>query len=131
MVGKAREHTVRKGDTLLDLARRYGMGFNELDQLYPRLDDWTPPANKRLSMPTLWVLPPTQHEQLVINLPEMRIYYFEKATSSVQTFPIGIGDEGWETPLGTFHVTDKREKPTWYIPKSLQEKYGMAQMPRS
>jgi len=47
----------------------------------------------------------------------------------VQTYPIGIGDEGWESPIGTFSITEKRPNPTWYIPASLQEKYGMAQMP--
>lgn len=118
-----------RDDTLLDIARRYGLGYNELDLLYPRMDAWIPPDGKRIAVPTFWVIPASQHEQMVINVPELRLYFFEKSTSTVQTFPIGIGDEGWETPLGSFHINDKRPSPTWYIPQSLQEKYGMASMP--
>ncbi len=120
---------VRPQDTLLDIARRYGLGYNEVDLLYPRMDAWVPPDGKRIAIPTHWVLPPTQHEQLVINVAELRLYFFDRATSTVQTNPIGIGDEGWETPLGTFQIVEKRPNPTWYIPASLQAKYGMASMP--
>lgn len=129
VVGAPQWHTVRDKETMLDLARRYGLGFNEVHLLYPQVDPWGPPVGRLLAMPTFWVLPPTQHQQLVINLPELRLYFFDKATSTVQTYPIGIGDEGWESPLGTFYINDKRPNPTWYIPKSLQAKYGMASMP--
>jgi L,D-transpeptidase ErfK/SrfK len=80
-------------------------------------------------MPTQWVLPPTRHEELVINIAELRLYYFQKSQGMVQTYPIGIGDEGWESPLGSFVINDKRPSPSWYIPASLQAKYGMAVMP--
>lgn len=116
-------------ETLLDIARKHGLGYNEVDLLFPQMDAWIPPTGKKISIPTFWVLPPTQHQQLVINLPELRLYFFEKGSGTVQTYPIGIGDEGWETPLGTFFINDKRVHPTWYIPASLQEKYGMASMP--
>ena len=120
---------IKPKETLLDIARRYGLGFNEVDLLYPRMDAWIPPDGKRIVMPTYWVLPPTQHEQLVINIAELRLYFFEKSSGTVQTNPIGVGDEGWESPLGTFVINDKRANPTWYIPQSLQAKYGMASMP--
>lgn len=120
---------IKPKETMLDIARRYGLGFNEVDLLYPRMDAWIPPDGKRIVMPTFWVLPPTQHEQLVINLAELRIYFFEKNAGTVQTFPIGIGDEGWESPLGIYSINEKRPNPIWYIPKSLQAKYGMASMP--
>jgi L,D-transpeptidase ErfK/SrfK len=116
-------------DTLLDIARRSGLGYNEVDLLYPRMDAWIPPDGKRIALPTFWVLPPTQHEQLLINVAELRLYFFDKKTSTVQTYPLGIGDEGWETPLGTFSITEKRPNPVWYVPASLQAKYGMASMP--
>lgn len=120
---------VKKGDTMLDIARRAGLGWNSIEGAYPKLDAWVPPVGLKLSLPTTWVLPPSQHYQLVINIPELRIYFFEKGTSHVQTYPIGIGDEGWESPLGTFSITERRTNPTWYIPASLQEKYGMTSMP--
>jgi L,D-transpeptidase ErfK/SrfK len=120
---------IKKGDTLLDIARRFGLGFNEIELLYPKMDAFIPPAGVRITVPTVWLLPPSQHQQLLINIPELRLYFFEKAKGSVQTYPIGIGDEGWESPLGTFSIVEKRPNPSWYVPASLQEKYGMAVMP--
>jgi L,D-transpeptidase ErfK/SrfK len=129
VIGSASWLKVKKGDTLLDIARRFGLGFNEVELLYPKMDAFIPPVGTRITVPTIWVLPPAQHQQLVINVPELRLYFFEKAKGSIQTYPIGIGDEGWETPLGAFSIVEKRPNPTWYIPASLQEKYGMAVMP--
>jgi L,D-transpeptidase ErfK/SrfK len=129
VVGSPTLHTLRSGETLLDIARLYGMGYNEVDLFYPKLDPWLPPVSKTLLMPSQWILPPSRHEELVINVPELRLYYFEKSRGTVQTYPIGIGDEGWETPLGSFSITEKRPNPAWYIPASLQAKYGMAVMP--
>lgn len=129
VIGKPQWYTIRKKDTLLDVARHFGLGFNSIKLLYPHVDAWVPPVGKRLAIPTFWVLPPTKEQQLVINLPELRIYYFDSKTSTVQTYPIGIGDEGWETPLGTYYINAKRPHPTWYVPKSLQAKYGVASMP--
>ena len=129
VVGNPTSYTVQNKQTMLDIARNFGLGYNEVNLLYPQMDPWVPPYDKNIIIPTFWVLPPTQHEQLVINLPELRLYYFDKSSSTVQTYPIGIGDEGWESPLGTFYITEKRPNPSWYIPKSLQAKYGMAVMP--
>lgn len=128
VIGSPQTYKIGPKENLLDIARKFGLGYNEVDLLFPQMDAWILPTGKRITIPTFWVLPPTKLQQLVINVPELRIYYFEKG-GTVQTYPLGIGDEGWETPLGTFHINDKRTNPTWYIPASLQEKYGMAQMP--
>ncbi|NSW85638.1 MAG: L,D-transpeptidase family protein [Syntrophobacteraceae bacterium] len=129
VIGSPTWYKVREKDTILDVARRFGLGYNEMDLLFPRMDAWVPPVGRRIAIPTFWVLPPTQHQQLLINIPELRLYFFDKNTSTVQTYPIGIGDEGWESPLGTFSIVEKRPNPSWYIPQSLQAKYGMAVMP--
>jgi L,D-transpeptidase ErfK/SrfK len=129
VVGSPRWYNIKAKDTLLDIARRSGLGYNSVELLFPKMDAWIPPRGKRIFLPTFWVLPPSQHYQLVINVPELRIYFFDQRSSTVQTYPIGIGDEGWESPLGTFYVNEKRPNPYWYIPASLQEKYGMAVMP--
>lgn len=130
VIGSPVSAPIQQKDTLLDVARRYDLSYyNELEFLYPHLDEWLPPKDKPMVIPTMWVLPPTRNQQLVINLPEQRLYYFNKTGARVQTYPIGIGDEGWETPVGAFHIYEKRPNPTWYIPASLQEKYGMKMMP--
>src|SRR5690606_27651501 len=119
VIGAPTWHKVGKKDTLLELARRYGLGYNEVDHVYPRMDGWVPPVDRKLLIPTFLVLPPSQHQKLIINIAEMRLYFFDKAAGTVQTYPIGIGDEGWESPLGTFHIVEKRPNPSWYIPQSL------------
>ena len=129
VVGSPRWYNIKAKDTLLDIARRSGLGYNSVELLFPKMDAWIPPRGKRIFLPTFWVLPPSQHYQLVINVPELRIYFFDQRSSTVQTYPIGIGDEGWESPLGTYYINEKRPNPYWYIPASLQEKYGMAVMP--
>jgi L,D-transpeptidase ErfK/SrfK len=130
VVGSPALHTVRAKETLLDIVRVHGLGYNEIALFYPKLDPWLPPVSKTIMMPSQWVLPATRNEELVINVAELRLYFFQKANGTVQTYPIGIGDEGWESPLGTFYINDKRPNPTWYIPASLQAGHeGMTSMP--
>lgn len=129
VIGLLKTHTVKPKDTLLDIARYYELGFNELQIVYSSMDPWIPPKDQTLVIPTEWVLPPTKSEQIVINVPELRLYFFDKKTRTVETYPIGIGDEGWETPVGVHTIIEKRLNPTWYVPKSLQAKYGTKVMP--
>ena len=129
VVGSPTWYTIRPKDTLLDIARRNGLGFNSVTLLYPKMDAWLPPKGKRIFVPTFFVLPPSKYYQLVINIPEMRLYFFDQAASTVQTFAIGVGVEGWECPVGDFYVNYKTAHPTWYVPASLQAKYGMKSMP--
>lgn len=129
VIGKPGYHTVKPEDTLLDIARDNGLGYNEMALLYPQMDPWMPPPGERLLVPSFWVLPNTKHKELVINVPEMRLYFFQKGMSRVQTYPVALGDKDWQTPLGTFYINEKRPNPTWYIPESLRTEYGARSMP--
>ena len=42
VIGSVRQYSVVKGDTFLDLARFYGLGYNELEQANPGIDPWIP-----------------------------------------------------------------------------------------
>ena len=129
VIGILGEYTIKEKDTLLDVARDNDLGFNEMESLYPDIDPWVPPRGMKLVIPSQWILPQTRKYGLVINIAEMRVYYFLKSIGMVRTYPIGIGDHGWFSPEGTFWVKEKRKKPAWYIPESLQEKYQMKVMP--
>jgi L,D-transpeptidase ErfK/SrfK len=129
VIGLLGEYTIKEKDTFLDVARDYDLGFNEMEALYPKIDPWVPPRGMKVLIPSQWILPSTKKFGLVINVPEMRLYYFLKSIRMVRTFPVGIGDQGWFTPEGTGWVIDKRKNPTWHIPKSLQEKYQLKVMP--
>lgn len=114
--------------TLSDLARLTNVGFNEIRQANPDIDPWLPKKNSNAIIPTQHILPNTSLHGIVINVPEMRLYYFPKSdsaslTPSVMTFPISIGRGNWETPLGKTHITQKKANPNWYPPESIKQEH--------
>ncbi|MBS3920505.1 MAG: L,D-transpeptidase family protein [Deltaproteobacteria bacterium] len=123
VIGAPQTYIVQKDDTLLDIARDFDLGFSEIQILHKDLDPWVPPEGLELIIPTFWVLPEGKWDGIVINIPEMRLYLFFKKISMVKTFPIGIGVTENFTPVGRFHIKEKRVSPTWHIPLSLLEKY--------
>jgi L,D-transpeptidase ErfK/SrfK len=129
VLGYARTHVVQPKETLLDIARMYGLGFNEITILYPEIDPWIPKAGVSLKMPTLWIAPPTKCEEVVINIPEMRLYRFMKKIGMVKTYPIAIGRETYETPLGIHKVIVQEKDPTWVVPPSAKDAYPKAIYP--
>lgn len=124
VVGAVQEYTVKEEDTLLDVARMFDLGYNEIALAYPEVDPWLPPAGMELTIPTQWILPPRINKGIVINVPELRLYLFYPSIRMVKTFPIGIGVLDSPTPLGRYTIVEKTKDPTWYVPLSLQEEYG-------
>jgi L,D-transpeptidase ErfK/SrfK len=123
VIGTMKWGFIKENDSLIELARKYGLGYNEIAEANLNLDPFIPKLGASVRIPTLWVLPNLPREQgIVINLSELRLYYYPYPdTKFVFTFPIGIGDEGSETPLGVFTIIEKRVNPTWYVPKSILE----------
>ncbi len=123
LVGKVQYVAASQEDTLLDIARRFNLGFNELVAANPGIDPWLPGEGTRIMVPTRFVLPPRPWRGIVINLVEMRLYYFPESESGgrgvVITYPVGIGREGWSTPLGEFSIVDKILHPSWTAPASI------------
>jgi L,D-transpeptidase ErfK/SrfK len=64
---------------------------------------------------------------IVINIPEMRLYYYQAApkerTLHVRTFPVGLGRRDWRTPRGQFRILDKTVNPSWNIPESIRQEH--------
>lgn len=110
-------------DTLLDIARRFDIGYNEIVTANPDLDPWLPGAGKRVLVPNKFILPDAPHKGIVINLAEMRLYYYplkkKGQLQQVITHPIGVGREGWTTPLGKTRIIQKKKDPTWTPPASI------------
>ncbi len=125
VIGSTRFYNVQKGDTFLDLARFYGLGYNEIEQANPGVDPWIPPVEQAIVLPTEWVLPNVEYQGVVINIPEMRLYYFHPrrpgAPLLVSTYPVGLGRDDWRTPAGKFKVNGKTKNPTWVIPESIRK----------
>jgi L,D-transpeptidase ErfK/SrfK len=123
VIGVSQAYVIQTGDTLLDIARNFNLGFSEIQLPYKDLDPWVPPDGLELAIPTFWILPEGNSNGILINIPEMRLYFFFKKIAMVKTFPIGIGVTENTTPIGRFYVKEKRVSPTWHIPLSLQKKY--------
>ena len=121
VVGRDQVYIARYEDTLLDIARRFGMGLAELRLANPGVDIWLPGDGTAIRLPSRFILPEGPRSGLVVNVPEMRIYYFPKGEPIVRTWPISIGRVGWETPLGETSVVRKKARPTWYPPDSIRE----------
>ncbi len=128
VVGAPQRYIIKKGDDLLEVARRFGLGYHDLGVMHRHWDPFLPPVGAEITIPSQWIVPDSRNRQLIVNTGEMRLYYF-KTPTRVYTFPIGMGVLDFKTPQGTFKVVEKKVKPAWHIPKSLQAKYGMAVMP--
>ncbi len=108
-------------DTLIHLARNNGLGFVEVRAANPTLDAWIPGAGARITLPKQHILPDAPRKGLVINLAEMRIYYFKNPGEAPQTYPISIGRDGLQTPTGSTTIVRKKEGPTWRPTKRMRE----------
>lgn len=129
VVGATQRHVIKKGEDLLEIARRYGLGYNAIGVMHRDWDPFLPPVGTDIVIPTMWIIPDTRGRQLIVNTGAMRLYYFMKNGAEVYTFPIGMGVLDFKTPSGNFKVVQKKVNPAWHIPKSLQAKYGMTVMP--
>lgn len=112
-IGQMQEVTASYEDTLVHIGREYGVGFVEMRAANPSVDPWLPGSGTDIIIPTLNILPDAVHEGVVINLAEMRLYYYKTPNSQPLTFPIGIGRDGLKTPLGITSVVRKKDAPTW------------------
>ncbi len=120
IIGEMRKHKVKEGESLLDIARLYHLGYQELIRANSGVDPWVPPVGLEINIPSAWIIPRESYQGFVLNIPEMRLYYY-LPDSRIMTFPLGIGMEGWDTPAGKYWIGEKRKDPIWYVPASIQE----------
>jgi L,D-transpeptidase ErfK/SrfK len=112
LVGRLSFRETRAEDTLIDLSPELGVGYVELVAANPGVDPWLPRDGTRLVVPSARLLPSGPREGIVVNLGDLRLYYFEPGAQP-RSYPIGIAKDGFSTPVGTTVVKGKREKPTW------------------
>jgi len=108
-------------DTINVYAEAYGLGFRQLVAANPGVNPWVPGAGTELVLPLQFILPPGERAGIVINLAEMRLYHYRPDGRTVDTYPIGIGREGWQTPLvAGAKVLNVIKDPTWVPPPSIR-----------
>ena len=120
VIGELGSVTTSYEDTLHDVALASDLGFVELVAANPGVDPWLPGEGTLVLLPTRHVVPDAPRKGVVINLPELRLYYFPPDGGAVQTYPLGVGRAGLTTPVGDTRIVRKQEKPTWYPTKSTR-----------
>ena len=128
VVGQLLQYPAQHEDTLLDIARRFSLGHDEIIQANPQVDKWLPGAGTPVLLPTQFILPRGPREGIILNVPEMRLYYFPPASKAlgrqVITYPVSIGRMDWNTPLGMTRVVRKDKDPAWYPPASIKKEHA-------
>jgi L,D-transpeptidase ErfK/SrfK len=128
IVGQVKSISSRYEDTLLDIARRFDLGYNQITLANPAIDPWLPGAGTNIILSAQYVLPAAPRQGIVLNLAEMRLYYYPATENGedlkVVSHPVGIGRKGWETPTGKTQVADKIANPSWYPPISVRAEHA-------
>jgi L,D-transpeptidase ErfK/SrfK len=124
VLGTVGTYRVKARESLIEIARKFDLGYNEISDANPALDPFVPGTGASAKVATAWILPDTaMHDGIVINLAELRLYYYYRVARRrfVRTYPIGIGSEGNDTPVGEYRIIEKIERPAWHVPESIRK----------
>mgnify|MGYP000268263910 CR=1 FL=1 len=123
LIGEQLTYQVEQGDYFQALSEYHNVGFLALIAANPKVDPFLPEKGTLLKIPKQMLLPYAERKGIVINLAELRLYYFPPNESLVYVFPVGIGRQGLSTPRVISYIGDKRKNPTWTPPQEMRERY--------
>ena len=130
LIGEVIRVKADQSETLLDIARRNGFGDQDMKLVNPNINIWLPNHGEEITLPAQFILPVAPMEGIVLNVPEMRLYYYppkmKNKPQEVITYPLGIGREGWNTPYMKTEIIEKKVKPNWYPPESIRKEHNEA-----
>jgi L,D-transpeptidase ErfK/SrfK len=122
LIGSMQYTYSQSGDTVVTIAQRYDIGFNAIANANPELNlSRGFAAGITLQIPTAYLLPSLPRRGIIINLPEMRMYYFLPGSDEVSTYPIGIGKVGKTIPITQTAIVRKTKDPVWIPPPDIRE----------
>lgn len=114
LIGQNQTYTIQEGDNKLQtIARRFNTAAQVILETNNTIAPVNPAPGTVITIPSQMLLPDTPREGIVVNLAELRLYYFPPGDNIVQVFPLGIGQLGLETPVTTTRVSQKIPNPTW------------------
>lgn len=120
VIGSMRIVQGEKGKNFNQLARNFEMGYNEMKTANPKLRRYGKlRKSAAVTVPSFFVLPDAPRKGIVINLSELRLYYFPPNHNVVITEPVALGKLGWSTPLLTTEIIEKIKDPPWVVPESI------------
>lgn len=113
LIGAARFYLTRAEDTLLDVAVAHDIGILAISAANPGIDPWVPGADQLILLPTAHLLPEAPRTGIVINKAELGLYWFP-TRGAPRRHAIGVGREGFDTPVGETRIVRKQKDPTWH-----------------
>ncbi len=123
LIGEQTIHKIVKGDYLHKISEQYNVGLLALTAANPGVDPFFLGLGSDIIIPSAMLLPFIKHEGIVVNLPELRMYYFLPDKNKVHVFPVGIGKKGFATPKATSYISSKRKEPIWRPTKAMRQRY--------
>lgn len=111
------------GKPLEAVAAKYQIGLIAMLEANPGVDPLLPKPGTVLTIPSQMLLPDTKREGIVINLAELRLYYYPKGENKVVVYPIGIGQLGRNTPEMVTSISQKIPNPTWTPTPNIRKIY--------
>ena len=120
LIGSPEWYQVSSTDRLMDVATLFHIGYVELLAANPGINPWIPGGGTEILLPAQHILPNAPREGVVLNLADLRLYYFPSDGGAAQSYAIGVGRAGWSTPMGETTVSRKRTDPTWTPPASVR-----------
>lgn len=123
LIGEKKIHVVETGEHLEIIAKKYNVVFLSLLSANPDVDPFLPTPGTFIKIPQQLILPIAKYEGIVINLAELRLYYFEPELNKIHVFPIGIGRIGRDTPIMSTRISEKKVNPIWIPTSNIRQEY--------
>ncbi len=120
LVGKVQFYQVKPGDSFATIGQKFDVGYDALTNANPRVDSEKPLPGAVLIIPSRFILPKIR-QGIIVNVAHMLLYYFPQAGKNVFVFPVGVGQENWDTPIGVMHIAQKIKNPVWIVPDSIMK----------
>lgn len=122
LIGQRVYRSANNGDNVTKIARHYDVGRNAIENANPHLNMGSEfPTGAPIQVPTQHLLPNAKRRGIIINLPEMRMYYYPANSDEVLTYPIGIGKIGKTIPILRTAITHKTKDPVWIPPDDIRK----------
>lgn len=130
--GETRTTITSANETLMEVARREGFGYDLVVISNRSIDPWNPGTGTEIILPGKVIVPYGARSGLTVNLAELRLFHIierDDRSYRVDVYPLGIGREGSTTPEGVFQINVKKRYPYWRVPEwLLKEDPGLPQV---
>jgi len=121
MVGSNTIVKMQPNQDLFWIARHHDVALDDVKRANQAMQDDMTAIDHMVILPKQYILPDVPHHGIVVNIATKRLYYFPKNKAYFFTFPVGIGKEGWITPVGQYKIDEKIRFPIWIVPDSIMK----------